>query len=146
MDHLLPLNLPTTQPTDGSHWNYIQALWAPLGTIFGALTVLVSPRTCRPCSCRRLAQGCSIPTYRTRSTDLSIIPGSHLRCRQPAVLFLPGTTSGTQRLLASHRSHPEKGLGSLRQATLRRTRRSPQVCRSVHASRRHFQQSPARYQ
>src|SRR5215471_4886197 len=68
-----------------------------------------------------------------------------LRRRRPAVLFLLGATPGPRHLPALHRSHLEKGLGGLRQATLCRTRTSPQIRRTVHALHRHLQQSPPRY-
>ena len=68
-----------------------------------------------------------------------------LRRRRVAVLLRPWSRCASARLLAPPGSHPEDGMGGLRQAAFRRTGAGPRLRRPLHAPRRHLQQSPARH-
>src|SRR6516164_5801859 len=62
-----------------------------------------------------------------------------LRCRKVAIFLRPRGMSPTEHLLALPRSRPQERMGGLCQATLLRTGGRPQICRTLHAPRRHLQ-------
>jgi len=68
-----------------------------------------------------------------------------LRCRKAAIFLRPRGLSRTAHLLALPRSRPQERMGGLCQATLLRTGRRSQICRTLHAPRRHRQRPCARY-
>ena len=67
------------------------------------------------------SSSCLLPCWRVCFVDCSSTISSKPSMPATCSSFPPWNTSGARRLLASRRSHPENGLGRLREASLRGT-------------------------